>query len=323
MYVDKPLTGVNAVQTLSRLNRIHTGKTETYIVDFVNDPDDILAAFEPYYDRTEAIPTEPDVLFDAAREVLKADVITDADLADLDRFLRDASKHQDMSVVTQNALERANALDEDDLEKFRSDVDRFLRFYAFLSQVVPYIPPDTERLYRFAGLLRARFDAHADGGAVNLAGQIDLTHFRLEDLGTETMNLSGDSDPLSAISGDGTGSVIAPADVPMGLLGELVELFNERFGSELSDVDAIRPLLQVAEKVAEENPHLRDQAVSNDEQDFTGGSEDVVIDAMLKVQGINDTVIKQSLDDDEVLDRLSALIMRSLYKRFNADADAA
>src|SRR3954471_23496432 len=85
MYVDKPLSGVNAVQTLSRLNRIHPGKTETYIVDFVNDPDEILAAFEPYYERTEAVPTEPNVLFDAAQKVQDAGVITVDDLESFDK----------------------------------------------------------------------------------------------------------------------------------------------------------------------------------------------------------------------------------------------
>lgn len=70
MYVDKTLTGVNAVQTLSRLNRIDKGKTETYVIDFVNDADQIRKAFEPYYGRTEATPTEPAVLFEAQRQVL-------------------------------------------------------------------------------------------------------------------------------------------------------------------------------------------------------------------------------------------------------------
>ncbi len=324
MYVDKPLTGVNAVQTLSRLNRIHPGKTETFIVDFVNDPDDILAAFAPYYERTEAIPTEPNVLFDAAQEVMKPDVIRDEDLERFDRvFYGPNVKHSDLSALTQAALDRANALDEEDLEKFKADVDRFVRFYGFLAQVLPYVPPATERLYRFSHLLRDRFDSAPDGGAVNLAGQVDLTHFRLEELGTEAIELSGDSDPLSAIRGDGTGSAIAPADVPMGLLGELVELFNERFGADLTDADALRPLLHVGEVIAAANPHFRDQARSNDEDDFVAGKEDVVTDAMFKVQDVNDTVLKQALNDDEVLSRISGFLMKALYQSYNADTQAS
>jgi len=153
------------------------------------------------------------------------------------------SNVEDAQPAAQAALDRANALDDDDLEKVKADIDRFVRFYAFLSQVLPYVPPATERLYRFSHLLRDRFDSTPDGGAVNLAGQIDLTHFRLEELGTENIRLGGDTDPLSAIRGDGTGSAIAPKDVPMGLLGELVELFNQRFGADLTDADALRPLL--------------------------------------------------------------------------------
>jgi type I restriction enzyme R subunit len=182
------------------------------------------------------------------------------------------------------------------------------------------VPPATERLYRFNHLLRDRFDAAADGGAVNLAGEIDLTHFRLEELGTHDIPLGGDVGPLSAIRGEGVGSTIAPEDLPRGLLGDLVELFNDRFGAELTDADAIRPLLHVADKVVEQNPHLRDEAQSNDLEDFEAGKEGAIVNALLAVQGINDTVIKKSLDDDEVLHRLSSLVMRSLYERFNADA---
>jgi type I restriction enzyme R subunit len=325
MYVDKPLSGVNAVQTLSRLNRIHPGKTETYIVDFINDPDDILAAFEPYYERTEAIPTEPNVLFDAAQKVQDAGVITEADLDRFDAvFYSPDVKHSDLSTLTQAALDRANALDDEDLEELKADIDRFVRFYAFLSQVLPYVPPATERLYRFSHLLRDRFESTPDGGAVNLAGQVDLTHFRLEELGTETIGLGGDEpDPLSAIRGDGTGSAIAPKDVPMGLLGELVELFNERFGADLTDADALRPLLQVGDVIATENPHFRDQALSNSEEDFVVGKEDVVTDAMFKVSEVNDSVIKQSLNDDELLSRISEFLMRALHQSYNADAEAS
>jgi type I restriction enzyme R subunit len=321
MYVDKPLSGVNAVQTLSRLNRIHPGKTETYIVDFVNAPDDIHAAFEPYYERTEAIPTEPNVLFDAAQKVKDADVITDNDLDRFDQvFYGPDVKHSDLSTLTQAALDRANTLDDADLEEFKADIDRFVRFYAFLSQVLRYVPPATERLYRFSHLLRDRFDSAPDGGAVNLAGQIDLTHFRLEELGTENISLRGDEpDPLSAIRGNGTGSAIAPKDVPMGLLGELVELFNERFGADLTDADALRPLLQVGDVIAEENPHFRDQALSNSEEDFVAGKEDIVTDAMFKVSDVNDAVLKQSLNDDELLGRISAFLMKALYQSYNAD----
>lgn len=321
MYVDKPLSGVNAVQTLSRLNRIHPGKTDTFIVDFVNDPDDILDAFAPYYERTEAIPTEPNVLFDAAQKVTDAGVILDKDLERFDRvFYGPDVKHSDLSTLTQAALDRANALGDDEFEEFKADIDRFVRFYGFLSQVLPYVPPATERLYRFSHLLRDRFDSTPDGGAVNLAGQIDLTHFRLEELGTGNISLEGDPDPLSAIRGDGTGSAIAPKDVPMGLLGELVELFNERFGADLTDADALRPLLQVGDVIAAENPHFRDQALSNDEDDFIAGKEDVVTDAMFKVQDVNDAVLKQSLNDDEVLTRISAFLMKALYQSYNADS---
>lgn len=235
-------------------------------------------------------------------------------------LLRPGRKAFRLSTLTQAALDRANALDEDELEGFKADIDRFVRFYTFLSQVLPYVPPATERLYRFSHLLRDRFESASHGGAVNLAGQIDLTRFRLEVLGTENISLGGEEpDPLSAIRGDGTGSWIAPKDVPMGLLGELVELFNERFGADLTDADALRPLLQVGDVIAEENPHFRDQALSNSEEDFVAAKEDIVTDAMFKISDVNDAVLKESLNDDELLGRISEFLMKALDQSYNAD----
>jgi type I restriction enzyme R subunit len=149
MYVDKTLTGVNSVQTLSRLNRTHPLKTDTFVLDFVNDPERIRKDFEPFYGRTEAVPTHPNVLFDAKQQLLDRDVIHAAEVAFAAAwFVPHEPNHAVLSGLTQAAFERAARLDENDLEQFRDDLDRFVRFYSFLSQIVPYLTEDSERFIR-------------------------------------------------------------------------------------------------------------------------------------------------------------------------------
>ncbi|MDQ3608334.1 MAG: hypothetical protein M3459_05465, partial [Actinomycetota bacterium] len=125
------------------------------------------------------------------------------------------------------------------------------------------------------------------------------------------------AEPLTSISGDGTGPG-SGGEVPMGLLGELVEMFNERFGAELSDADAVRPVAHLIDKAAEigEGEGLRAQAVGNSFADFERGKEDVLINATLQVKDVNDAILQKLLDDETVRAQMTHLVMRSLYDRY-------
>jgi type I restriction enzyme R subunit len=111
----------------------------------------------------------------------------------------------------------------------------------------------------------------------------------------------------------------------MGLLGELVEMFNERFGAELSDADAIRPVQHLIDKAAEigEDEGLRAQAIGNNFEDFERGKEDVILNATLQVQDVNDLILKKLLDDETVRQQMTHLVMRSLYDSYTGGENAA
>ncbi len=318
MYVDKPLSGINAVQTLSRLNRVHPGKDETFVLDFVNDAQDVLAAFERYFARIEALPSDPNVLADAAQTVLDRGVIDEAEIdAFADVYAPDASHHL-LSARSQSSYAAAQELEADERFELRSDLDRFVRFYKFLSQVVPVLAVQHEKLFQFARFLALRLATHAEGG-VSVADSIELTHYRLvEGEGADLGLGDGEpAEPLSAIGGDGTGAG-GGAEIPMGLLGELVEMFNERFGAELSDADAVRPVQHLIDKAAEigEGEGLRAQALGNRFADFERGKEGVLIDATLQVKDVNDAILQRLLDDETVRAQMTHLVMRSLYDRY-------
>jgi type I restriction enzyme, R subunit len=158
-----------------------------------------------------------------------------------------------LSTSTQSAYDSARALDGDTLQVLRDALNRFTRFYGFLSQALPYVPPDTEVLYQFSKVLLRRLQSDKPQGGIDLAGQIVLTHYRIAQADADAITL-GDDDvqPLTAITGDGTGG--GAGEIPMSLLGELVDLFNERYGAELGDVDALKVMTDVRDSVRDENP---------------------------------------------------------------------
>ncbi|MGB8381024.1 MAG: type I restriction endonuclease subunit R, partial [Dermatophilaceae bacterium] len=144
MYVDKKLSGVAAVQTLSRLNRTHPGKSDTFVLDFANTAEEIKAAFEPFYEESFATPTEPNVLYTMEHDLMAAHVLSPAemDAAVGARLSEDAARQ---SVIYSNldpAVGRFAALDEQAQEAFRRTLEHFCRAYAFVAQVMPWADAD-------------------------------------------------------------------------------------------------------------------------------------------------------------------------------------
>lgn len=315
MYVDKTLTGVNTVQTLSRLNRTHPLKTETFVLDFVNEAEHIRKDFEPFYGRTEATPTEIDVLFDAEKKLLSHGVIYPGEVdAFADTwFVVGEPDHSALSGRTQGAFDRAADLADEKLDEFRDDLDRFVRFYSFLSQVVPYLTESSEKLYAFSRFLALRLRERRVGGGLSV--DVSLTHYRLTEVATHTIKLGSEEvGPGSAIGGDGTGR---GGDIPMTLLGELVELFNQRFGESLTDADAVHPAQALIDHIdREQSGTLRPQAASNEFDDFLRGKEPFVIDGALDAGKVSADFFRGVLDDEDFRRRTTYLAMRVLYDRY-------
>jgi type I restriction enzyme R subunit len=150
--VDKKLGGVNAVQTLSRLNRTHPEKKATMVLDFANEADEIKAAFEPYYETTllsEA--TDPNLLYEIQARLAAFPVYTEADVDAFAKVYFDPKATQDrLYAVLAPVVERVRALSEDEQHDFRGQLTDYVRLYAFLAQVLTFADADLEKLYVFA-----------------------------------------------------------------------------------------------------------------------------------------------------------------------------
>jgi type I restriction enzyme R subunit len=233
MYVDKKLGGVNAVQTLSRLNRTFPPeKKGTLVLDFANQADEIKAAFEPYYDTTLlAEATDPNLLYDTQGRLAAFPVYT---TADVDRFGRvyfnpKATQDQLYSVLAP-VVERFRELAEAEQHDFRGQLTDYVRLYAFLAQVLTFTDADLETLYEFARHLRRLLPADRAELPREVQQNIDMESYRLQQTASGPIPLerkAGILDPVSAKASHATAAGETEA------LSRIISELNERFGLNL------------------------------------------------------------------------------------------
>ena len=232
MYVDKKLGGVNAVQTLSRLNRTHPEKKGTVVLDFANDSAEIKAAFEPYYETTllsEA--TDPNLLYEVQSRLSGFPVYTDADVNAFAKVYFDATATQDrLYAVLAPVVERYNAFSPDEQRDFRGQLTDYVRLYAFLSQVLTFADADLEKLYVFARHLRRLLPADREELPREVQQNIDMESYRIQQTGSGRIALErrpGVLDPVSTKTGYGVDAE------ELETLSRIIAELNERFGLNL------------------------------------------------------------------------------------------
>lgn len=305
MYVDKPLTGVAAVQTLSRLNRTHPRKEQDdlFVLDLANEAEHIQNEFKPFFETTITAPTDPNLIYDAQRAVMDHQLLVESEMeafaAEYARAQRigDPAKwekaHAELYRHTAPARDRFAELLEDDperAEEFRAALRDYVRKYGFLAQVVGFSDRDLERLYVYGKMLAHALPRRHDAG-VDL-GQVDLTHLRIGKIGDHDLGLEPEGDrELPGFSGQGPG---ARQDPPRVSLAELIAELNERFGSNLGEDD----LVGGATKDAMAEPQVRRAAFANEDEANFGHVFDEVFEDKLYERIENNTKAMQMFADD-------------------------
>lgn len=240
MFVDKKLTGLNAVQTLSRLNRIAPGKSETFVLDFYNDEDEIQKAFQRYYEGVVIEPTNVNVLYDLRGRMLAIGILDDAEVqaASAAYFAVEPGKRS-LKTIYANidpAVLRYTGLTDDDKVEFRNALDQFIRVYAFLSQVMPYTDESLEKLYVYGKALTACLPSQVSGG-LDIGKDVVLTHLRIESNEAAELGLeAGQVEVSKVFTGEGRGGMW---EDPKESLAVVIEEMNERYGLDLDDRDRL------------------------------------------------------------------------------------
>ncbi|HMZ02870.1 MAG TPA: type I restriction endonuclease subunit R, partial [Burkholderiaceae bacterium] len=350
MYVDKRLGGIQAVQTLSRLNRAHPGKDTTYILDFVNEADEVLAAFKTYYEtaRLEA-GTDPNQVF-ALRA--KLDGAGFYDSFEVDRVARvemdpkgtQAQLSAAIAPVAERLLRRYRSLQGqrvaaeasgdtsatraakdamDVLVLFKGDMGAFTRLYAFLSQIFDYGNTDIEKRYLFYKLLIPLLDFGREREAVDLS-KLVLTHHTLRNRGRQTLNLNvGPTPTIPPMTDTGSGSV---QEKERGLLEEIIRRLNGLFEGALSDNDQLVYVNGVLKGKLLENETLVRQAMSNAKERF-GQSPDLdeaINEAIMDAMEAHTAMSTQALASQRIRETLKDILLgpAQLHEALRARAQA-
>lgn len=327
MCVDKVLKGVAAVQTLSRLNRTHPLKSQDdlFVLDFANDADDVQQAFKPFYETALTTPTDPNLLYDAERAVRDHALLVESEMQSFaDAYLAAQGKpqteaqwqraHAELYRFTDPARDRFVALMEEDreaAEEFRSVLRDYVRKYGFLSQVIPFVDPGLERLYLYGKHLLTRLPRRQDPG-VDI-GQVDLTHLRISKTGEHDLQLTPEGEQvLPGFTGSGAGAAHESDKVT---LSELIDEFNDRFGTNLGEDDLVRPMYEAAE-----DPKVQAAAFANDEESFGHVFDDVFEGKVIERVEDNTKFLQRFADDAAFKEDFTKLARRRAYEMIRRSA---
>ena len=318
MYVDKVLTGLNAVQTLSRLNRIHPNKADTFVLDFRNETEEIVEAFEPYYGRTVAPPTDPNLLFDTRRRLDDFDVLRPDEVEAAVALLLagDTKNHGKVYAALDPAVERFVALGEEDRLAFKDALDKFVRTYSFLSQVVAFGDSKLERDYTYCRALAARLRDAASVERLDLGTEVELTHLKTEMTFEGSLSLDADAGEVKTIFGEGRGR---QTDPQLEHLSEIVDELNERFGLNLDERDQL--LFDQFEETWAADPDVVDQARTNTLENFRLVFDHRFLDTVVSRMDENEAIFKRILDDPEFRQVLMDLYAGRVYRRAREQPD--
>lgn len=318
MYVDKKLGGVSAVQTLSRLNRTASGKSDTFVLDFANTTDEIKKSFEPYYETTilgEA--TDPNKLFDLQNALDNYQVYTNAQVQEFsDKIVQSVPVDQLHIILDSAAQVFRTTLDEKSQEDFRSKCKSYVRLYVFLAQIVPFTNPYLERLYIFLNHLQNKIQREqGEDLAQGVLDSIDLDSYRLQRIGEFRITLQ-QGDELMPASEMGSG-VTEPE---LELLSNIVKAFNERFGTQFTNEDKVRKMTSALmqdvkeDKIAMDN--INASIHKNDIQNAQITFTDILKEKMINHIDSNFEVFKEYNDNAEfrafLANQMFKLLIRDL-----------
>jgi type I restriction enzyme R subunit len=311
MYVDKVLVGLAAVQTLSRLNRWHPLKSDTFVLDFRNDAEEIVKAFEPYYGQTVAPPTDPNLLWDTRSRLDQFDVLRPEEVEATVALLLTITGPKDhgrVYALLDPAVERFKVLSEEDRLGFKDALDKFVRTYSFLSQIVSFGDSKLERDYVFCRALSSRLRDETTTERLDLGSEVELTHLRSEITFEGSLALTADSAEVKSVFGDGAGRRNEPEVEP---LSQIVEALNERFGLNLDEGDQL--LFDQFEETWIADPVLADQARNNSLDNFRLVFDRMFLNTVVGRMDDNEAIFKRILDDEEFRSLILDHYMNRVY----------
>jgi len=325
MYVDRRLAGIQAVQSLSRLNRTHPLKEDTFVLDFVNDREEIQEAFKAYYEGAEmGEEVDPARMYQLKAELDASGVYLPEEL---ERFCliyfkpkqrQSVSDHQAMNAALDPAVSRFSARqkeDENEAELWRGDLYSFRNLYAFLSQVIPYQDTDLEKLYVFLRHLGAKLPRRRSGPAYQFDDDVRLEYYRLQKISEGSIDLKeGQGRPLDGPSEVGSGQLREEHLA----LSQLITILSERFGTDFNQADQLffDQIVEVA--IADES--LKQAAVVNLSDKFELVFKNLLETLFVERMDQNEDIFVRCMNDAAFQKLVTGWLSSEAYKRLRSEA---
>jgi type I restriction enzyme R subunit len=330
MFVDKPLKDLKAVQTLSRLNRSTSGKTDTFVLDFANEMEEIKESFRPYFQETEIEePTDPNQLYTLQQRIEGFHIIRAQEVDEFAAvYFKPAANqtkrdHGQLNKWIDPAVQRykdefrddSTGVDDEqyteDGEEFKSNLQCFVRLYGFLSQIIDWQDVELEKLYAYGRYLLTKLPRRGSDGEINLDDEVVLTAYRNE----KTFDGSGslkvnETTPVYGPTEVGTGGTYENRTSP---LSAVIKIINERFSTDFTEDDKLL-FDQISGDMAKDSK-LAEQARAGSKDKFKVVFEPKVIEAFVNRQGRNEKIVNDFMSNGDMRNLIIAALLDDVYER--------
>ena len=328
MFIDKKLKGAKAVQTLSRLNRTHAGKTDTFVLDFVNQAEDIKEAFKPYFEVTElSEAVDVNMVYDMQQRLRAKYLYNDADI---ERFIdiyykKGRQTNTDMGRMTslfKPVLERYLDLGEEDQYQFRVGLRKFTKWYAYVTQITRLFDTELHREFVFAQYLE-KFIPKVDRDNIDLEGVLQLEYYNLKETFKGDLSLKEGDAAYELSSAKETSEPVKPEE-ESDTLDSIIEGINKEYPGVVSEENKVI-LRDLAKVIDEGNKQLEQSAKSNDFNMFLDSFqpyfEDKTIEQYDKTIETHDKKMKayeKIFQDTELYHAVKIVLAKEAYKKYRS-----
>lgn len=318
MYVDKKLSGVRAVQTLSRLNRNHPGKEDTFVLDFANDRQTILDSFQPYYELTTVTEsTDPNHLYDLKGQMDAANVYYQSEV---DAFAKVFYKPGNTSIKDQGkmyafidpAVDRFKALEEEPQDEFKKSMTSYVRLYSFLSQIMPFQDAELEKLYSYGRFLLSKLPKSDYTERLKLDNEVALEYYRLQKIaeGDLVLQVQGEF----GIEPTTEAGISKPKD-EKEKLSNIIKILNNKYGTDFKDSDKL--FFDQLEEELYQDEDLKKRALNNPIDNFKYAFEEMFINKLIERMDSNQEIFDKIMENAEFKNDVKDWLTQKIYQRFN------
>lgn len=323
MYVDKRLSGIKAVQTLSRLNRTCHGKEDTFVLDFVNDAEEIQKAFQPYYEQTLAEEqVEVGQLYELQARLDEYQIYYKAEVEEFCKVFYKPKKkqvksdHAKMNACIDPAAQRYQDREKDIRNEFRKALVAFRNLYSFLSQIIPFQDSDLEKLYAYIRFLLRKLPRNDTGPSYKFDDEVALEYYRLQKISEGSIVLEkGVSYGVSGPTEVGTG---VSHEKKIGL-SQLIDLLNDKFGTEFKPGDQLFFDSITEDAIADGS--LRQSALANNMENFAFPFFQALEGLFIERMSQNEDIAAKFFNEGEFQEAVKTHLLKVVYDKIRGEGD--